>query len=409
MRSHCLTPVPYLAGALVAFSSAGLLVEASADSPRLEAALCRFHVCGSGRIADAARQKLADPKPEAARAAVEEYREALRRTPGDAYRWCDTGQALFLAGDAAQARIAFGRAVELAPNTPAVLLQAAGFHLRAGTPAAALPLGARTLALFRDYDSLIFLLYQRSGLPIGEVLNHGLPADPAAARSFFAYVIENDTEDAGDAAWKWLGSRGYLDDRTASAYAGHLVERHRYTEAAAAWSGYAGKRASGYPGKNLVFNGDFEMPFSGCVLDWSTGVREHVEEARDASQAHSGNTSLRVGFDGTTNVDYIGTYQVAIVEPGTYRLAYWGRAEGVTTDRGVALQVFDPENPSRLSVETPELKGSQDWTLLEIRFAVRRPTRTVRVQVVRHPSWKFDNKISGRVWLDQFVLHSLVP
>jgi hypothetical protein len=405
MRRNCLSGVPVLSIGLIAFSTAGILLETAFDGNlRVEAAFCRFHVCATSRLADQARGALADPSPVAGLLATQQYREALRRNPADAYRWCEAGQAMLLAGDRVNAGKAFQRAVELAPNTPAVLLQAAGFHLRSGTPAAALPLAAHILSLFRDYDELIFLLYDRSGLPIDEILNSGVPPDRAAAQSYFFHTLRNGDVEVCRRAWIWLGAHACLDDKAAARYVGYLIEQHRYADAAAAWSGYLGPRSGDYPRQNLVFNGNFQAPFTGCLLDWTPASIDHVEEARDESVSRAGTASFRVGFDGTTNLDYHGLSQLVVLSPGDYRFSAWLKSQDLTTDRGLAVRLFDPDQPSRLDASTPEISGTSDWRTASIRFTVSAQTHTVKIQLTRRGSMKFDNKISGIAWIARVVI-----
>jgi hypothetical protein len=80
------------------------------------------------------------------------------------------------------------------------------------------------------------------------------------------------------------------------------------------------------------------------------------------------------------------------------------RAEQITTDQGIGFRIVDAEEPGRLDVKTPRLSGTHDWTSIETRFIVPQQTRLVEVQVIREPSLKFDNKISGTAWVDDVRL-----
>jgi hypothetical protein len=53
---------------------------------------------------------------------------------------------------------------------------------------------------------------------------------------------------------------------------------------------------------------------------------------------------------------------------------------------------------------TERLTGTHDWTKLEQVFVVSPQTKLIRIVVVRQPSWKFDNKISGSFWIDTVKL-----
>jgi hypothetical protein len=175
-----------------------------------------------------------------------------------------------------------------------------------------------------------------------------------------------------------------------------------YSTALDAWTPFA-PPGSGYPRSNLVFNGDFEAPFSGARLDWIPSRLPHVSEQRDFT-ARSGDFSLRVDFDGAANIDYRGISQTAVVSPGRYRFRAWLKLQGLTTDRGLFFRVFDPQSPALLDFRTPAPAGTADWTPLELAFQVSPATHLLQIQLCREPSWKFDNKLAGTAWIDQVEL-----
>jgi len=388
---------------LICFSTAGILLETVyRNNWQAESVFCRFHICASKQLIERAANRRLEVTPEAAALGWQESREALRRDPAFALRWCDVGESLLGVGEHGQAAYAFRRAVELAPNSPPILLRAANYHWRMEHPDDALRLSSHILELIRDYDAVIFLLYSRSGVPAGELLRRGVPRDAAAAQAFFQSLLAGGTTDAVREAWLWLGSQGYATDRLAASYLDFLLARRLYSDAVETWAAY--RRDPSYPGKNRISNGGFEAEFSGARLDWVPSKLEHVREERDGRVAYTGNWSLRLTFDGTTNLNYAGISQVAVLSPGTWRVRARIRVDGITTDRGLSLRVFDPESSSRLDVRTAPVTGSTEWLPVEIAFQVPQATKLVQVQLFREPSWKFDNKIAGTAWVDAVEL-----
>ena len=71
----------------------------------------------------------------------------------------------------------------------------------------------------------------------------------------------------------------------------------------------------------------------------------------------------------------------------------------MSTDQGVAVRVVHDKSPAQLDVTTAALRGSNDWTLVEAAFDAPPKGGLVRVLVVRRPSLKFDNLLSGIVWM----------
>jgi Tetratricopeptide repeat len=397
-----------LSAVLITFSTAGILLDSAyRNNPAAETALCRFDVCATGQLLNRANLRAFEPDRPAAQLAAVDYREALRRDMSYPYRWCDLGEACWRSGRIEEAQYCFSRAVDLAPDSPPILMRAANFQFRAGHPAKALPYTLRILKLIGDYDSLIFLNYARAELPPEQTLREGLPEESRAVRSYFEFALANGSPESAAQIWEWMRLRSFTDDRLAGRYIDFLLRNRRYGEAARMWEGYLGPRRGPYPETNLLFNGGFETESSGAAFDWTAGKTEHVGELRDSSVTQSGKWSLRVSFDGAANVEYQGVSQTAVVSPGTYRFAAAVRTAGVTTNQGIAFRLFDPESPARLDVRTAAFTGTSEWVSLTKDVRVGALTHLVKIQLFRQPSEKFDSKISGRAWIDSVALTPL--
>ena len=262
---------------------------------------------------------------------------------------------------------AFRRAIDLAPNSPPVLMQAANFYWRTARPQSALRLTSHILHLIREYDSIIFLSYSRSGLPTARLLRDGIPQDPLAARSYFEYALSSGSFEETAAAWAFLRASRYDTAPLAGRYLDFLLAHHLYPAAAAFWLDWAAPVAS----LNLLFNPGFESPFLGPRFDWTPSRVPHVSEDRD-SDARFGVWSLRLTFDGTENILYHGISQTVLVTPGPYHFRAWLKLHNLTTDCGLAFRIFDPASPSSLDVRTAPRRGTLDWSPSEIAFTVRR-------------------------------------
>jgi hypothetical protein len=81
------------------------------------------------------------------------------------------------------------------------------------------------------------------------------------------------------------------------------------------------------------------------------------------------------------------------------------KTENITTDSGPRLEVYDAYNAAGVNKLTDDLTGTSDgWTSLLLDFATGPQTELIVVRLVRLPSKKFDNLISGKVWLDDVQL-----
>jgi len=109
--------------------------------------------------------------------------------------------------------------------------------------------------------------------------------------------------------------------------------------------------------------------------------------AFDSAVAHSGTRSLRVEFDGTENVDFGHVFQyIPVARDTRYHFSAFVQTQAITTDRGIGFEILDVNHPEQLQVATAELKDA------------------VKITLRRVPSWKFDNKLSGTVWIDDVEL-----
>lgn len=339
--------------------------------------------------------------------AVEIFEAAVRRDAASPYRWCDLAEAELAAGEKDRARRAMGRAVDMGPRIVPVLMRAANFYYRMGEERRALPYGARILRLVEQYDGAVFGLYDRMEAGVDAVLREGLGGEARAGRAYLRHVMGRGDREGARAVWEWVSARRAGDDRTADDYVRWLLGNGEYGEAAKAWARHTAGREPGYPGENCIYNGSFEREPAGTVFDWRMAAVKGAEVVREEGGAKSGKWSLRVRFDGTENVAFGHVSQRAVVGPGEYSFEAWVRPEEVSTNEGVGLRVFDAESAGRLDVRTERFRGTTGWTRVERKFRVPEGTRLVEVRVVREPSWKFDNKIAGSVWIDEVSLKAV--
>ena len=386
---------------LTAYSGARIMMETwfQAD-PRVLLASSRLLIPADPQLADFVRDEKAREDAEGLKAALELSQEALSRNPASPFRWCDLGFALLDSGRKEEARRCFERAVKLGPNMVPNLALAAQFYDSIAEPRQALGLNARILELASSEQENIFGSYTSSQYDPADVLKYGLPQNPTMARAYFRVMLRNDERDPVHQAWTWLAARSIPDGRLTNEYVDFLVKGREYDEAVATWLSYLGENRGNYLKSDFLYNGGFETEPSGSIFDWRIGRAPGVEVTRDTGVVHSGGRSLQVAFGGETNVSFRGVSQEVILSPGNYRFQAHVRTEGITTDKGIAFRIYDADNPARLDVRTPQLTGTHDWTELKADVRVPEPTRRIRVELIRDPSEKFDNKIKGTVWID---------
>ena len=393
---------------LAAYCVAGILSETLwQNNVEVDRALCRFFVCTNAPLESQARQQLAGVREEDVQEAIALFRTVLQRDSQDPYRWAELGEAYLEAGQREEARYCYGQVLALAPRSAPFLLRVANFYFQIGENKNALPITARILALIPDYDSIIFSEYARLVDHVEDVLRYGLPEDRRAAGSWLQFLIQAGRLDDAQRTWDWIAGRGYADDALAGEFVEFLIRQGHPDSATSVWMRYLGTRSGDYGKSTYLFNGGFESEPAPSPFDWNLARTQGVEVSRDPTTAWSGKYSLRISFAGTQNLDFAAASQLALVKPGPYRFHAFIRSEGLTTDQGIRFRICDAEAPARLDVIFGQFTGTGPWSAVEYDLIVSPETRLLRVQVIREPSLKFDNKVAGTAWIAELRLEPM--
>jgi hypothetical protein len=219
--------------------------------------------------------------------------------------------------------------------------------------------------------------------------------------AYLAWLLPWDRAADARRVWARMAAAGPPDEEITLKYLHYLISKKDIQRAQAIW-----QTASGITG---MTNGGFEQPLSGRAFDWRAGrsregywqVRRVPGEGRDRSAA------LKVSFHGRANVNFHHLYQIVPVTPETpHRLHFWWRAERLTTDQGPFVEVVAYDGP-RFHQPGSMLTGFSDWQAAQIAFTPPPGCTAVTVRLRRRTSNSFDNKIQGRLWLDDFHMEEL--
>jgi hypothetical protein len=331
--------------------------------------------------------------------------QQLRNNPGSARLWLLAGEAFFVDNQLDKARYCFEQAVELAPRSPPVLVQAAAFFHAIDRRNEGLELLSRALGLTREYDDVVFPLYGRLA-DASTILRLGVPLEKSAAQAYFVYLLDRDEIDRAGLAWDWLVRNELADGPVPRRYLSWLLGQQRFDEAAAGAASFlpVGERPTD---SNRIHHGGFEAAPSVAPLDWTITQNAHAQVRRDDLLAWEGGWSLRVEFDGQQNLEYRHVAQQVVVSPGLWKISARIRTAGITTDQGIGLRLFDTRSASRWQVWTACFRGDSDWVLVEKIFMIPAGTRLVQLELVRRLSDRFDNKLGGVFWIDAVSLTPL--
>ena len=335
---------------------------------------------------------------------------ATRLRPHRAAYWTELGGSYEWAGREEDAQRAYERARELFPNSPEINWQLGNFHIRAGRTQEALRAFHKTLLGDPHMRGPVFDLAWRAGIDPQMILAEMIPSDQESLFAYLNYLAQTQRLDEANRVWtRLLESGARLEPQAAFSYLDVLIAHQKADELRAAWARLAERNPAlsrwGPSAPNQITNADFENEILNGGLDWRVapvaGVVVRVDSLRHFDGAHS----LEITFEGTRNVDYAHVVQFVPVKPDTgYRFVGYLRAERITTDSGPHFVIQDAGDSRRFQIATEGVVGTLNWMPQQLAFRTGPETRLLSVRVARLPSRKFDNLISGTVWIDHVNL-----
>ena len=376
-------------------SAAGIYLETRyRNDIQVQRLFSRFSTLANDRILETANSLRQKGTPESLQQAISLYRDAISRDPKNPFRWCDLGLALAESKEIEEARSCYEQAAKLGPNKSETLWKVVDFYQHIGEPQKALRYASHILEIDNAAAGSMFYQYLETGFDFGDTLRFGIPRSKPIAQAYMRYVIRNGNMDKAALCWDWISSLSFVDDQLIAEYLAFLIRIGNPAKAWNTWIGYTHKGTEA----NLVYNSSFESVPTKSPFDWNISRIAGVEVERDSGIRHEGAWSLKITFDGKENPAYRHVSQNVFLEAGTYHFGGFLRAEGITSDKGIAFRIG--------SFQTDQVTGSCDWKELEQAFEIREPS-LIRVEVFRRASERFANKIAGNVWIDDLTLTKL--
>jgi len=343
--------------------------------------------------------------------AEEDFRRATHLNPYDPQTWLDLAAALQFQGRSDEAEACRRRVDLLAPKIPAYQWPLANFYLLQGNTEEALRHFKMVLAGTSQYDTNVFTLAWKATDDAGKILQELIPERAKTEFNYLNFLLSRHRLDDAEPVWKRiLDGSDEFSPKDASPYIDTLIAGHKPEEAYQVWTDLQKRglirSSSTLSGSNLIFDGDFEDEFLNFGFAWRIVPVEGVYAGVDSSTYHSPSHSLMVQFSGKDNLQFEHVYQyVKVVSGQAYHLQALMKTEGITTDSGPRLEVYDAYNPTVLDKLTDDLTSTTDaWTTLLLDFVTGPKTQMLVVRLKRLPSQKIDNLIAGRVWLDDVRL-----
>jgi len=349
----------------------------------LASALCRYGACRFDQIFAAV---------DAAGASPQAVSVLVDADPANPLVWCAYAETLSARDEAQQAESAFDHAVSLGPGMAPVLMRAANYDFTHGRRERGFLLAARIVSETNAFDEILFSYVQHAGVPASAILGTAIPATARPARAWLDWLRANGSDQEVRDTWAWMKANRLLDEKSTGEVAWALWNRGSFGTAYALWTDWLGR-------SELLANTRFDAAPRETPFDWALDSNPAVAVTRA--------NGLDVRFAGTENVAFSGVRQFTVLPAGRYRFSAEVSSDNLTTDQGPLFHIFDPANPTRLNAESAPIRGTAGKSWITVEFRVTQGTDAVGVQLERHPSQNFDNRIAGTLHIYQVSLMRL--
>jgi tetratricopeptide (TPR) repeat protein len=222
--------------------------------------------------------------------------------------------------------------------------------------------------------------------------------DPSHLKVYLEWLMNWSMIEESLTVWHAINTISTPYKETALRYANFLVNNKRINAAMDIWKKYTGSDGLTNPG--------FEKDITGQGFDW-----RHLDDKdgnwelkRVNYGTAEGDYALRITFSGRENISFYHVYQIITVDPQSkYRLTYAWKSRGITTDQGPFIEIYGYDQDG-LYLTGPMITGTQGWSEVSLEFDVPDGCQAAVVRLCRRPSNRFDSKIRGLLWLDDFHL-----
>lgn len=339
---------------------------------------------------------------------------ATEANPRSDTYWMDLADAYEAIGQPVRAREAFEHAQYAHPISSDVAWRYGNFLLRQKANSEAFAELRR--ALMTDPDLTVEAISEcsRAGDDLPKILTEVLPNQTGYYLMALDYFLAQRQTDAALIVWnQMLVLKPTPKMADVVPLINGLIGQEQVEDALRVWR--QALQATGWPRDEagdspLVFNGGFEHDLLNGAFDWREDPVSGARFSPDSDVVHTGGRALRITFDGSRNLDFQNLWQFSPVEPRRrYHFSAYLRLEGISTDSGIRFAIQDAFHPAGLQILSPNLVGSHPWSLVEADFMTGPETHLLTIALQRVPSWRFDNKLGGTVWVDDVSLLPVEP
>ena len=349
---------------------------------------------------------LEQPDPQRA---IQSYRNSLSFDPNAGGTWAELGTAYELEDDISAAQDSFLRAKQVYPLSAEVAWRYGNFLLRQGRTEEAFKEIRRSIEADPRRGAEAFSRCLRVEPNVETILNQVLPPSSAIYVDVLRDLATDNQIDNALKVWERLATLNpHLTLQDSYPLVTALLQRKDTAQALRVWdqaASFAGLSQLRNP-NSALWDGGFELGTSGPAFAWFFNPNSNgVQITPDASEKHSGNRSLRIMFDGKTNINFVDVCEYAVVRPSTnYHFSAWTRAAGLTTEQGIRFRLAAIGSADHSSASTPDIHGTQPWTRIELPWTSGSDVEFIQVCIVRYQSEQPNGDIQGTAWVDDAAL-----
>ena len=340
-------------------------------------------------------------------AAMPRYQTAVALRTQDYALWVQLARARELEGDIAGAISAGKTAVSLAPFYAKPRWQLGNILVRAGqSDEGFLELRVAGAADSALLPAIIDLAWQVSR---GDVRFVKRVIQPASTESYIAlgqYLKKRGEVDEVIAMFSTAGGNAEVA-RARDQYLAELITAGKFKEAYALWTATHASDAAPGVLNNPGFEQEIDLAAPG--FGWRLESKAPtLSLSLEGANPREGKSSLRIEFNGNSELGVPVITQLVLVEPHTrYQIHFALRTEELVTGALPHVIVFDAGSNGVLGRSDAFPQESHGWRDYAIDLTTADSTTATRIALQREPCSKPPCPIFGRLWLDAFNLKKL--
>lgn len=342
--------------------------------------------------------------------AISRFSISLKRNPTDARVWIAIAKAYRDSGKPEHAEYAVRKAIYMNRNNPALVWESGVFYLLEDKPVEATKFLKRYISMVpNDQENVYFLFYSMKMAPMF-IRENLLPSEHAFYKRYLNFLETNRL--LNESLELWRTTKSFRPERTDYiSYCNFLIKTGEIKDALTLWDDFVKRFGvrddKSHSDSETIWNGDFELPLEDGCFDWRIGSADGVKVFIDRDIKRTGYSSLSANFDGKHNPGLYIAEQIAPVQPGKrYKVIGYIKTENITTQNGIFLNVAGYRCVP-FAKRTESVTGTDLWKKMEVEFSAPGNCKAIKIGMGRERSEKFDNKISGDVWIDSITMNSI--